>query len=401
MLAKVVFVETFKRMVRNKKNRLVWIVAFLGVLIYSGLVLPNTEPMDTVDMERLEVDLLGNQGSMKAQFEAGTTEANIFTGLSTYQTAKNKFEQQRAFKGAIDTGNARRFIQLNYLPEELIKEIENDYLKNSEEPLKDLRYDQNNKQLRLNSYLEGVPDITFHLIQEKTAWQQIHLFFLNWGPLILLTLTIFLVSDVITGEREARTQKAGIPYSWRRYLFVQSLAAFCFVGLFFIAVFSWFFLVNGILFGFGNLDLKVPLYTYSSDYVTNNTVFGLMKIGSFLIKVLPFLVLFMYLTIRLSVLLSLLFKNDVVVLTLGIFAIIFEKLYYNRRMRDILGIDLSFFPQTYIDFGKVISGEKNFLLNTPTMTMGRGLIVIIGTIVVLEILFWVATKFISRQRFVR
>lgn len=401
MIAKVVFVKTFKRMVRNKKNRLVWIIAFLGVLIYSGLILPNTEPMDTVDMERLEIDLLGNQGLMKAQFEAGSTEANNYTGLSTYGEAKNKFEQQRAFKIAVDTGNVRQYIQLNYLPEDLSKEIMDDYLKNSEEPMKDLHYDQSNKRLRLNSYLEEIPAITFHLVQEKTAWQQIHLFFLNWGPLIILILTVFLVSDVTTGEREARTQKAGIPYNWRKYLWVQSMAAFCFVCLFFAVVFIWFFLVNGILFGFGSLDLKVPLYTYSSDYTTNDAVFGLMEIGTFLIKVFPFLVLFIYVMVRLSVLFSLLFKNDVVVLTLGVFAVVFEKLYYSRRMRDILGIDLSFFPQTYIDFGKVVSGEKNFLLNTSTITMDRGLLVMVGTVLVIESLLVLATKFIHRQRFVR
>src|SRR5699024_4524409 len=110
-----------------------------------------------------------------------------------------------------------------------------------EAPLKDLQYDNQNKYLRLNSYLEEVPDINFHLIQEKTAWQQIQLFFLNWGPIILSIATVFLVSDVVTRERQERTQKAGIPYGWKKYLFVQSLASFSFALLFVLAalVFFW------------------------------------------------------------------------------------------------------------------------------------------------------------------
>lgn len=400
-MAKAIFLETFKTLMRNSKNRLVIVVAFLGVVVYSGVVLPNLEPLNTVDMDRLEIDMLGNRGLMENQFEQGTTEANLFTGQSTYQMAKEEFRQQRAFKTAIETGDVRRYIQLDYVPEEVADQMKDYYLQNSSEPMKDLGYDQTNRRLRLESYLEEVPNPTFHLIQEKTSWQQIHLFLLNWGPVLLLIVTVFLASDVVTRDREVRTQKAGVPYAWSKYLFVQSAAVFCFTGLFLLVVGIWFFLVNGLLFGFGSLDLKVPLYTYSSDYVTNDSVFGLMPLGTFLWKSLPFLMLFLYVMIRLSVLFSLLFRNDVVVLMVGVFAVVFEKLYYNRRMRDIFGIDLSFFPQTYIDFGKVVSGEKNFLLNTPMITWERGLAVIVGTVLVVELLLWAATKVITRQRFVR
>lgn len=401
MIAKTIFVETFKKMMRSSKNRLVWIVALLGVVIYSGVVLINSEPMDTIDLERLNIDLSGNQGLMKSQLEKGTTEANIFTGMSTYEMAKSNFEQQRSFKTAVDAGDARRVIESNYMSEELAKEIEEHYLKSSEAPFKDLHYDLSNKQLRLNSYLEEVPEITFHLIQEKTAWQQIHLFFLRVGPLVILMLTVFMVSEVVTGDRDVRTQKAGIPYSWRKYLVVKSVASFCFVGLFFIVIFCWFLLVDGLFFGFGSVSLKVPEYTYLSDYATNDSVFGLMSIGDYLVQVFPFAVLFIFLMIRLIVLFSLLFKNEVVVLALGIFAVVFEKIYYSRHMRDIFGVNLSFFPQTYIDFGKVVSGEKNFLLNTPSITVEKGLLVVGATILVVEGLLWIATKYIPRQRFVR
>lgn len=400
-MAKAIFLETFKTLMRNSKNRLVIVVAFLGVIVYSGVVLPHLEPLDTVDMERLEIDMLGNRGLMENQFEQGTTEANLFTGQSTYQMAKEEFQQQRAFKAAIDTGDVRRYIQLDYVPEEVADKMKDYYMQNSSEPMKDLGYDQTNRRLRLESYLEEVPNPTFHMVQEKTSWQQIHLFLLNWGPVLLLIVTVFLASDVVTRDREVRTQKAGVPYAWSKYLFVQSAAVFCFTGLFLLMVGIWFFLVNGLLFGFGSLDLKVPLYTYSSDYVTNDSVFGLMPLGTFLWKSLPFLLLFLYLMIRLSVLFSLLFRNDVVVLMVGVFAVVFEKLYYSRRMRDIFGIDLSFFPQTYIDFGKVVSGEKNFLLNTPMITWERGLAVVAGTVLVVELLLWAATKVITRQRFVR
>lgn len=398
---KEIYIETIKKIVRSSKTHIFSIFTVLAIVLYVGIILPNTQPMDTVDMERLEIDMQANKSIMEDREKTGKTEANSFTGISTYQRAKNEYASQRSFKTTIETGNAKRLIQNPYMPEKLGKEIQDHYLMNSPFPLKDMRYDQTNKHMRLQNYLEEVNDISFHMIQEKTAWQQIHLLFLNWGPIILSALVVFLVSDVVTRERQERTQKAGVPYGWRRYLFVQSIAAFSFVVLFIFVALVLFWLATGVMFGFGSSQLNVPHFSYLTDYGSSGDEYGLMTIGSFMIQILPFFLLITYLMVRMSGLFSLWFKHDVVVMAAGFFALMFEKLYFDRRMRGIAGIPLGFYPQTYIDYGKIVSGEKSFLLNTDSITIQRGIVVLLVTIGFIEGLLWISATIKHRQKYLR
>lgn len=397
---RTIYLETLKKLIRNSKTHIFLGFMILGILLYTGFILPNTQPMDTVDLKRLDIDMQANQSIMESKARSGNTEASAFTGQSAYLQAKYKYNLQRSFKTAIDSGDAHRLIQLNYIPEYLDKEITEYYLANSEHPLKDLGFDRTNQGNRLNSYIEEVPHIDFHLIQEKTAWQQLHTFFLNWGPLILGFSAIFLVSDVTTRERQEKTQKAGIPYSWKKYLFAQSLASFTFVLSITVIGLSLFWLSATALFGTGSTLLKVPQYLYSTDFTTNTDVFGLMSIGSFMIRVVPYFLLFTYLLIRLSTIFSLWFKQDVIVMVAGFFVLFFEKLYFDRRMTDLFNIPLGFFPQTYVDYGKVITGEKSYLLNTDSITFQRGLIVLGLTLVLVEVLLWITATVQTRQKYV-
>lgn len=397
--ARTIYIETLKKLIRNSKTHIFLGFMILGIFLYTGVILPNTQSMDTIDMKRLDIDMQANRSIMESKAQSGKTEASAFTGQSAYMTAKFKYNSQRAFKAAIVSGDARRFLESNYMPEHLEKEIREYYLANSEFPLKDLGFDQTNKWNRYSSYLEEVPDIDFHIIQEKTAWQQLYTFLLNFGPLILGVSVVFLISDVVTHERQVRTQKIGIPYNWKRYLFTQSLASFTFVCLITAVGLLAFWLSTGLIFGFGDLSLKVPLYAYSEDYATNPDVFDLMTIGAFLKQTIPYFFLLTYFLIRLSTTFSLWFKNDVVVMVGGFFVLFFEKLYFDRRMQGIAGIPLGFFPQTYFEYGKVITGEKNFLMNTDSITFQRGLIVMGISILLVEIVLWITASLQTRQKY--
>ena len=105
--------------------------------------------------------------------------------------------------------------------------------------------------------------------------------------------------------------------------------------------------------------------------------------------------------IRLSAVFSLWFKNDMVVMAAGFFVVLFEKLYFDRRMQTLLGAPLGYFPQTYFDYGKVVAGEKNFLLNTDSISIQRGLIVLAVTVLAVEIMLWFTASVQTRQKYVR
>lgn len=395
-----IFKETWLHLVRNTKNRLTIVLVFAALFAYSVFFLPRMGSFNTIDLEKLEQSVISNEGIMKSAIESENFDVNLFTGQSAYVESKRKLENNRALLMAIQNGDALRYRKLTnvYIPDFHFEALQNQVEKNSIFPMKDLSYNLENESNRLASYTNS--ELTFHVIQEKTAAQQVQKFLHEWGPTILVVLTLFIGADVFVESIQKRTQRIGVPIGWGNYLFIQSLAILTFVFSFFLVAGMVFYLVNGLLFGFGSLDWQVPLYTYSDDPELLMDAAGLIAIKTFLIKTLPFLALVLYLFVRLTALFSLFFRQSVVVFVAGIFTLLFERLYFSRTNRDIFGSDISNFPQTYFDFGKVISGEKNFLLNTGTVTIEKGLLVLALTVVGVEVLLAVTAYLRSRQHFI-
>lgn len=402
-MAQTIFQETWLHLIRSTKNRLAVVLVFAAIIFYSAFLLPRMESWDTIDVEKLHTEMLANKGLMENAAEKGNIEVNTFTGQSAFQQAKYHYEHQRDLYWTIKNGDAARYAKVisSYIPPFYSEELEETYLKNSPYPGKDRTYDSLNFYNRLQSYKEGTAPLTFSVIQEKTSLQQLQLFFLQGGSILLVLFSLFIASDVFVSSRKARTQRIGIPLNWNRYLWIQSMAVLAFLFLFFLSAGIFFFLINGLLHGFGSLDWKVPFFEYSEDYVTDTNVYQLMTIGSFLLKALPFFLLLIYLFTRLSVLFSLIFRQEVMVFLSGLFMLFFEQLYFSRTTRRLLGVSVSYFPQTYFDFGKVIAGEKNFLLNIGSVTAERGLLVLGLTILFTEAILAGTVYVRTRQKFIQ
>lgn len=395
-----VFNETWLHLIRNTKNRLTIGLVILALFSYSIFFLPRMESFNTIHLPQLEKSIVSNEGIMNAAIEDENFDVNLFTGVSTYVDARQKFENNQALLLAIKNGDALRYRHLIevYLPTFHIENMQEQYEQRSLFPMKDFSYDLTNFGNRLARYDES--ELTFHVIQEKTTWQQIQLFLHEWGPTLLVVLTLFISADVFVESIQKRTQRIGVPIGWGTYLFSQSLAIFSFVIVFFVLAGGLFYAINSVLYGFGSLDWHVPSYTFTDDPNKIRDMNGLMSIKAFMLVSLPFIGLLLYLFIRLTALFSLAFRHNVLVFIAGIFTLLFEKLYFSRTTRDIFGIDISHFPQTYFDFGKVISGEKNFLVNTGTISAEKGLFVLLLTILSVEILLSVAASIRNRQRFI-
>ncbi|MFC6463654.1 hypothetical protein ACFP65_01360 [Marinilactibacillus sp. GCM10026970] len=210
-----------------------------------------------------------------------------------------------------------------------------------------------------------------------------------------------MISDITVKDRKLTTQKAGVPMKWAGYLFVQSITAVSFVLLFYLFSAGIFFILNGLLYGFETLSLPVGLFQFDQ---TNQSIYTspleLFSIGQFLIRSIPFFLLILYLISKLNTIFSLLFKQEVVVLISGAFMILFQQLYYGVETTELLGINISWFPQTYLDFGKIVTGRVNEAMLEGDYYL-RGLIVLSVTILIAEVLVYLIAKHITRQKFVR
>ena len=395
-----VITETVKYMWRSEKNRLFMTLTTALVLIYSLFIVPKISGDNEVDIEMMEREMTGNVIQFEESLEEGLIVPNVLTGTTAYDQWRREAVAQRELLTALKRGDVKRYIEIDYRPS-TATEKEVSGLEQLVFNVFGYELEQPYQTEKNKVYYDEVDPLSFHIVHDRTSLQQIHLFLIGLGPVLLLLGLVFLISDVHIKDRSLQTQKIGVPMSWQKYSFTQALTAFGFVSLFYLFLFGLFFLVNGLLYGFGSFDLPIGYYNPNFEMgFLNQDNYQVKSLGLFLVQAIPYLLLLGYLFTRLNTLLSLWTKQSVVTMVLGMFLILFQTLYYGRDFFELADVDLSIFPQTYIDFGKVLTGrlEQNQLAAIPNLYT-KGLIVLGLTILFTEGFIYGSSKIITRQKF--
>lgn len=397
---KQVINETFQYMWRSEKNRLFMFMMTVITLAYSLFVLPNISGENEVDLKDLEREMSGNVVQYEEALEKGLIVPSALTGTTSYFQERTSYVKQRQLLTALEHGDAKRYISINYRPEnrtssqtQSMSQFANRVFAYQEE--------QPYQQQKYNHYIEEIDNLSFHTVHERTSLQQLHLFLIGLGPILLLIGLIFLISDVHTKDLDLTTMKLGVPMKWQKYLLIQGLSAWAFVGLFYLFLCSVFFIVTGLQFGFGSLSLPVGQFQFIEPGSLNPANYQLMSIGQFLFRAFPYLLLFGYLMVRLNTFLSIWTKNSIITMFTGIFMIVSQKIYYSNEFLQQTKMDHRYFPQTYIEFGKILTGrfEQITEIDQPTIWI-QGLIILLVTIFITELLVYLSSKKMHRQKYV-
>lgn len=400
---RIVFLETFKKIYRNKKNRLIFLLAFLGIILYSFLYLPNVNNPLTIDVDELSLETESAYGMKESRLDSGDIAVNSFTGIDTYSMAKYDYENNLMFYDALEKGDVSRLFEVkstNYVPLFTVEAL-NDYLERKHDG-QFLEMDFERAMINSNFFkLSEIDNPTTHEFNGKTGIQQLYSFFLTYGPLIILFITIFVASEVLVDDRKHHTLKAGQPLGWRKYIFYQSLSMFIIIMTGIALLLTVFFLLISLLYGFGDLSLLNTNYAYNDGYRAAEENFFTAPVTDFILQSLILTALLLYLFIRLNAVLSLVFRHDVIVMIAGFAIIAFNRLYSGGGEDKFLGIGAHLFPQNYFEFGNILSGHQNFLTLSNNFTFDNGLIVLFTTIIIIEIILGILAGFMTRQKFVR
>lgn len=393
--------ETIQYMWRSEKNRLFMVLTTGLVLIYSLFILPNISGEAEIELDAFEREMNGNVVQFEDALDAGLILPNMLTGTSAYSAQRKEYVAQRELLTALRQGDARRYLEIDYRPQ-TSQGSEKQGLEQMAYNVLGYKEEQPYQNQKNQAYLNEIEDISFHLIHDRTSLQQVYLFLIGLGPVLLLIGLIFLISDIHVKDRSLKTQKIAQPIKWQQYLLVQSMTALGFVGAFYLFLLALFFLLNGIFYGFGSFSLPIGYHEafFDQGYM-NLDNYQVKSIGWFIMRSLPFVLLLAYFFTRLNTLLSLWTRQAVVTMVLGIFMVIFQFIYYGADSAQLAGINLSYFPQTYIDFGSIITGRFEFQMAEAIPTLySRGLLVLLGSILVVELLTYLTSKKITRQIFV-
>lgn len=377
---KQISIETFKYMWRNRKNQLFMVIMLSLMLIYTIFIVQDYNQHLDVDVDNLEMEMIGNANQASYAEEQGRLEPSVMTGTTAYIEQTSEFGRQRELLTTLKQGDIYRYLSRNYLIEA------------SDEPptgISGLFYSLlgvdplYGKQHR---YITEVDNLNFHIVHEITSLQQIQLFLLGAGPLILLSGLAFMISDVHTKDRELASQKLGLPLSWRKNLLSQSFAALAFVGMFYLVFLGVFYLANGILHGFGLFSYPISM--------------GWSTIGEFLLRTIPYLLLLLLIFTRLNTLFSLWTRHPIISMILLLFIIFSSSIYMDSVSISEMSFNLGYLPISYVSFGKIVAGQ-HFLrpIAEGLSVYNSGLIVLGVTLIVTELLVYISSKKITRQKF--
>ena len=398
---KQVFKETIKYMWRSEKNRLFMVITTALVLLYTLFIVPNLSSENEINIENLERDMTGNVVQFEGALDEGLIVPSALTGTTAYSSLRQEYVAQREVLTALRQGDVRRYISTSYRPSGTRDDTEG--IEQIASSIFGYELEQPFQSQKNAVYVDEIEELSFHTVHDRTSFQQIHLFLIGFGPILLLLGLLFLISDIHVKDRSLETQKAGHPLNWQAYNWTQAVVALGFVAAFYLLLAGLFFLVNGLFYGFGSLALPVGFYNAGFERgVMNLANFQIQTIGWFLLRALPFLILLGYLFTRLNTLFSLWTKQSIVTMVLGMFLVLFQFIYYGTDATELLGIDIIHFPQTYFEFGKIITGR--FELQTggaeiPGL-MFHGLLVLGLTILGVELAVYLSSKKITRQKFV-
>jgi hypothetical protein len=360
--------------------------------------LPNEETKETYKPEEVRSYLTELEVEQELREAKGTTGINIMTGMPVYANNAFYYRLNHALLTAYEDKNYQRFLYLRNYSLNEYEYISDEYLfAQSPFPGKDRSHLYKQTMMRYEDYLTNDYPITYGLMYEKTGLQALQKFLQTNGILFILFCTIFFSSDILSRDRKNRSVLQGIPLSWYRQLNLKSLTTFFYSMIVVIVTMIVGVVVMSVQFGFGYFDLHVPIMIAQQTFTFED--YDVISIAVFLGKTLIVVPLLIFLFIRLNVILGLLFKNEWLVLLVSSLILFLDRLFVSRTTREIFGKDISFFPQTYFDFGKIVNGDKNFLLNTETITYMKGIVVLLVTIAVIEVVLFILSKVINKRRF--
>ncbi|MEK5037778.1 hypothetical protein [Sporosarcina sp. FSL K6-3457] len=388
--------------ITSKSRKNIPFIVFLGVFLFSYclVILPNQETNETFRPIEVKEFLDNVHVEQSYREQKGYTGINVMSGVPVYATNAHYDTLYYAMLTAYEDHDFNRYLRLRtfYLEGHMHAFIGDPTLfTESPMPRKDATHLYYQTMLRFDDYLKNDYKVSYGMIHEKTGLQVLQNILLNYGMYLFLFCVIYLSSDILVRDRQYRTVLQGFPLSWYRLLNLKTLSVFLYsllviMGLIIAGVF-----VVSLQYGFGSFEMKVPVMIAQQFFTLKD--YDVITTAQFLLKSLSVIPVLAYLFIRLNLVLSLLLKNEWLVLTVSSLILFSERFYFTRTSRELFGIDISYFPQTYFDFGKIITGEKNFLLNTETITYVKGIIVLLITILLIEGMLIIVSRIVNKRSF--
>lgn len=227
------------------------------------------------------------------------------------------------------------------------------------------------------------------ILEETTALQRIQNSLGGWAALILVIIVCLFAADIVTNDKKYYTVLNDIPLSKRTILWLKT-------GVVEAGVLTDFVIATVIVlicivprYGFGSFNLNTVVFLgrvhFKQTFVTES-------LGIFYLQFSALAVVLTFIFIRLTMLLSLIFRNEYLAGMLSsLFAISGKIVYFSMGMGYVHPF-LEKLPMSYFTFGDVLTGSLAYLMDSPGWGIKSAIGPLALTILVIEVFLLLITQ---------
>lgn len=380
----------FKQFFTNKKNLAIYFLIAFAAIFYAIKIAPAYDPIEKVDREEIEARYLTRQEFIDGMEGRDLRDVHPVTVEAFYMFSDvNPLDKKRL--ETLDAGDLKNYAQVtsdwyfmtNYMTyyNEHISYNARYYVKDREMANANGFYNSLEQYVRYGAYAEADYELSINQFEQRTALQTVERLLIGPLPVILIICTLLLAIDIVTKDRLHPSILKGFPIAdWKRLL-VKMFVAFIGSIALFIPLFIGFIII-GMQAGFGHFQLPSPVFTTTVQWQQNGS-FDMMTLGTFFAQSLALLLLWFIVVIGVVLLCSVLFRQEMANLAVGLLLIFGEKFYLSRGVGYFW--DIENYPTSYIQIGKIVSKYQNFYLASDPLNylLGIQLLGIVAGIVLI------------------
>lgn len=389
----------FKEFFLNKKNLAVYFLLVFLTLYYVFQIAPAYNPIENVNEKEIEARYLMRQeflNRMEGQDLNGTHPSvlharDIFKAINPIDKGRLDALKEEDLNKYAELSRDWYFITNAFTyRSELFTYNTKYFIKNNEYAEEDAFYSYLEQAARYDAYSKADYALTIDAFEQRTAFQTLERLLKGILPIILFVCVLLLAIDIVTKDRRHPSIIKGFPISdWKKLLvkmFVVLIGGFAL-----LVPLGFGFLVIGFQTSFGHLHLPSPVYAAHLEYLKDGK-FEMMTLAQFLCESAILIFAWFIVIISCVVLCSVVLRQEMVNLIVGLLIIFGENIYFSRYVGHFW--DIQNYPTSYIQVGQIISKQRNFYYMNDYLDFGLGLQLLLAVVgvVIIFILFVTTNK---------
>lgn len=400
------FLFQLKIFLTNPKNIGLFIITIVLAMYFGLISIPQHHVIENVDPYAISKEYEDDKAFLKVAKKELAEANKSFSSVIPSEGAKDavmtyptiiKYDQIRL--KALKSNNWRLYTQYS---SKWYKKMDNlIWIKDNKNYMYPLEYYHNNNYKedghfgyqRTYHFYDGLlrskAKLNKNVLEERTTLQRLQQSLSGWTMIILIIIVILFTADIVTNDQRYRSVLKNIPLSKNTILWLKTCVIEIGVLINCLIVFIVVMLCTAPKYGFGSLNLLTPIYTGRLYF---KVPFKYETLGHYYIQFIIFAVLVTFIFIRLTMLVSLIFKNEYVAIIISsLFAMSAKVLYFSLGMGFVYPF-LRELPTTYFTIGESLTSNLSYLMDSPGWQFNDGIIPLIWTIVIIEAIIYLFSR---------